>query len=247
MDNVTWYETKRKPTIKELLKTAFLPVGNTMYVWGGGWNNDDTGAGKEARTVGVSSKWENFFKGQRSGYDFKKIVGQRDRGLDCAGYIGWVMYNVFHNSEINDKEDYVMPSTKMAGNYARRGWGVCYDPKTGKDCRPGDIMSMPGHVWMVVGSCEDGSVVLVHSSPPGVQVSGTPDENGGQDSLAVSFARNFMMKRHPVWYERYGHRMECKNYLPRSMGMCWDVSGKSVMSDPDGFRNMGLRELLNNR
>ncbi|MFR8999502.1 MAG: hypothetical protein ACLVIY_02750 [Anaerobutyricum soehngenii] len=51
-------------------------------------------------------------------------------------------------------------------------------------------MSSSTHVYIVVGSCQDGSVVLVHSSPAGVRLSGTPDtdrenkQRGGAVRLA---------------------------------------------------------------
>ena len=38
-------------TLENLLKTALLPIGNTMYIYGGGWNEEDTGAGIEAMTI----------------------------------------------------------------------------------------------------------------------------------------------------------------------------------------------------
>ena len=34
-------------TLENLLKTALLPIGKTMYIYGGGWNEKDTGAGIE--------------------------------------------------------------------------------------------------------------------------------------------------------------------------------------------------------
>ena len=34
--------------MERLLRTSLLPVGQTMYIWGGGWNQDDAGAGIEA-------------------------------------------------------------------------------------------------------------------------------------------------------------------------------------------------------
>lgn len=44
--------TTYTPTLKHFLKTSIKPVGQTMYVWGGGWNKADTAAGKEARQMG---------------------------------------------------------------------------------------------------------------------------------------------------------------------------------------------------
>ena len=27
------------------------PVGSTMYIWGGGWNSEDNGAGEDAKII----------------------------------------------------------------------------------------------------------------------------------------------------------------------------------------------------
>ena len=55
-------------------------------------------------------------------------------------------------------------------------------------------MSSPTHIYIVVGSCADGSVVLVHSSPAGVRLSGTPDKKGRTNSEAVKLAKKYMKK-----------------------------------------------------
>ena len=46
--------------MERLLRTSLLPVGQTMYIWGGGWNQDDAGAGIEAVTLGVSKRWAEY-------------------------------------------------------------------------------------------------------------------------------------------------------------------------------------------
>lgn len=48
---------------------------------------------------------------------------------------------------------------------------------------------------------EDGSVLLVHSSPPGVQISGTPTPNGDLSSQAILLANSIMPERYPAWSE----------------------------------------------
>ena len=52
--------TQKVKRLKCFLRTALLPVGSTMYVYGGGWNEADTGAGIEAVTLGVSAEWAEF-------------------------------------------------------------------------------------------------------------------------------------------------------------------------------------------
>ena len=39
-------------TLQNFLTIAIQPVGQTMYVWGGGWNEEDTGAGQDAKRIG---------------------------------------------------------------------------------------------------------------------------------------------------------------------------------------------------
>ena len=55
-------------------------------------------------------------------------------------------------------------------------------------------MSSPTHIYIVVGSCADGSVVLVHSSPAGVRLTGTPDKKGRTNSEAVKLATTYTYK-----------------------------------------------------
>lgn len=80
-------------TVRKFIETALMPVGRTMYVYGGGWNREDTGAGADAVTIGVSPRWEEFFREQGSDYDYTKTRYQIHDGLDCSGFVGWAVYN----------------------------------------------------------------------------------------------------------------------------------------------------------
>ncbi len=229
-------------TLKTLLLTGLEPVGSTMYVWGGGWNKADTGAGTEARSIGVSSKWKTFFKKQTSSYNYKNTRYQIHNGLDCSGYIGWCIYNILNTTDGN--AGYVMSASKMAQNFASRGWGTYRSASAVKNYRAGDIMSSSGHVWMVVGQCSDGSVVLLHSSPPGVRLCGTPSSSGKTSSQAVKLAASYMKKYFPEWYKKYPSCSVSASYLSGYSQMRWNISGKSIMTDPDGYRNMSASEIL---
>ena len=103
-------------SILDFLRLATEPVGSTMYVWGGGWNEEDTGAGIEAVTLGLSSQWAAFAAQQGSGYDMNDTRYQIHDGLDCSGYVGWAVYNALETE--NGRPGYVMASTKMAKTYA---------------------------------------------------------------------------------------------------------------------------------
>ncbi len=233
----------RKSTLKKLLLTALEPVGSTVYVWGGGWNEADTGAGLEATTIGVSPRWESFFNQQDSSYNYNNTRYQIHDGLDCSGYIGWCIYNILETD--NGKPGYVMSAKLMAPNFASRGWGTFTAAGNVRNYRAGDIMSTAsGHVWMVVGQCSDGSVVILHSSPPGVQLMGTPTPGGNTNSEAVALARQYMQKYFPTWYQKFPNCSRDGSYLTNYSQMRWDISGNMIMSDPDKYRNKTADQIL---
>lgn len=225
-------------SILNFLKVATEPVGSTMYIWGGGWNEEDTGAGIEAVTLGVSPHWAAFADLQDASYNYNNHRYQIHDGLDCSGYIGWAVYNTLETE--NSKPGYVCPSTNMAKDFANRGLGS-YIPSTDvKEWLPGDIMSMKGHVWIVVGMCDDGSVLLLHASPPGVIFSGTtlPD---GSPSEASALAEKTMETHFPNWYHRYPNCARPHSYLTKSSAMRWNTD---ILSDEEGLRQMTAEEVV---
>lgn len=239
-----------KQTIANLLVTALQPVGNTMYVWGGGWNEEDEGAGYETRRIGVSPRWKQFADEQTADYDFKKTRYQIHDGLDCSGYIGWVIYNVFEECSV--KKGYVMPAAYMAWEFAGMGWGRYTPAEYVTDWKAGDIMSAKGHVWMSLGMCEDGSVLLLHASPPGVSLCGTAemprlhttglsgvkDKSGSQAEL---LAEQYMSKYYPKWYERYPNCSRDVAYLKKSSQMRWN---RGTLSDAEKLTEKTASEVL---
>ena len=225
-------------SIANLLLTALQPVGNTMYIWGGGWNEEDTAAGVEAVTIGVSPHWAEFAKLQNDGYDYNTTRYQIHDGLDCSGYIGWSIYNVMETE--NGKEGYVMKATDMAKNFSERGWGNYTEIGSVTKWKAGDIMSMKGHVWMVIGTCDDGSVVFMHASPPGVAIAGTVLSDGSH-SEAVALAQKYMSTYYPDWYERYPDCSKGYSYLSTSASMSWN---EETLSDDEGLCEMSAEEVL---
>lgn len=225
-------------TLENLLRTALLPVGNTMYIWGGGWNEEDTGAGIEAVSFGVSPKWKEFADRQDSDYNVKEHRYQIHDGLDCSGYVGWIIYNVMETEE--NKEGYVTKSTDTAGHLANLGLGDFYDTNREKTFLCGDIVSMKGHVWISLGTCADSSVLLLHSSPPGVRFSGTRLPDGSQ-SQAVSLAQQVMETYYPDWYARYPACDVSADYLENvSLLRITDT----VFPDADKLRALSPEELV---
>lgn len=225
-------------TIDNLLMTAKEPVGKTMYVWGGGWNEEDTGAGDEAVSIGISQRWVEFANMQEKTYNYKNTSYQIHDGLDCSGYLGWVIYNVMNNT--NNQGGYVMSSSIMAKTFAVYGWGDYISSKMVHDWKAGDVMSMEGHTWISLGMCEDGSVVLFHSSPPGVRISGTKLCNN-EKSQAVELAEKYMKKYYPKWYERYPECAVDYNYLTTSHQMRWN---EKTLTDDNHLKQKNAEEIL---
>ncbi|MBP5282022.1 MAG: hypothetical protein J6Z22_05930 [Lachnospiraceae bacterium] len=222
-------------SLRSMLKKALLPVGTTAYIWGGGWNEEDTAAGPEATTIGLSPRWAEFANAITSNYDHKKYRYQIHDGLDCSGYVGWVIYNTFETKD--GREGYVMSSTDMASTFASYGWGDLRNKQAVTDWKPGDIASMKGHVWICLGSCEDGSVLLVHSSPPGVRICGT--KNGSKTSEAVKLAASLMERFYPEWYQRFPDCEVSADYLKADQ-MRWNTQ---TLPDALELQNMTAEEI----
>lgn len=224
-------------TLENFLATALLPVGHTMYVWGGGWNEEDTGAGTETRSIGVSPNWESFFDAQDASYDYKKTRYQIHDGLDCSGFVGWAVYNTMETED--GKDGYVFKSTETAEAYASYGFGDYHAAGSALEWLPGDIASMKGHVWISLGTCEDGSVLLVHASPPGVRLCGT--ELSGGTSDAVTLATQFMSSHYPEWFARYPKCAVSTSYLKDSGQMRWNTE---TFPDAEAMQALTPKALL---
>ena len=226
-----------KPSVLDFLRIAAQPVGKCMYVWGGGWNEADTGAGIEAIHLGISARWEEFAAAQGSDYDYKTTRYQIHDGLDCSGYVGWAVYNAVETE--NGREGYVCSSTQMAEKLAVRGLGQCLTPEESGIFQPGDIVSIQGHVWIAVSVCDDGSVLLLHASPPGVMFSGTklPD---GSESQATVLANKIMAEYYPNWYVRFPDSARSHTYLENCTVFRW-----TALENPENLPALTAEEVVN--
>ena len=231
-------ESRNQHSVARLLLLSREPLGQTMYVWGGGWNEEDTGAGVETRSLGLSPAWKEFAALQDENYDYHTTRYQIHDGLDCSGYIGWVVYNLFETC--NGKEGYVGKASDMAESFAQKGFGKFTKAGEIEDWQAGDIMSMEGHVWMALGGCDDGSVVLIHASPPGVSLCGTRLPNG-EVSMAELLAKQYMSTYYPQWYEKYPTTGCDYRYLTDSAQMRWSTE---VLSDAEKLRWMDGEQVL---
>ena len=97
---------------------------------------------------------------------------------------------------------------------------------------------------MVVGQCSDSSVVLLHSSPKGVMISGTYTRSGSKISEAITLATQYMRNYYPSWYAKYPECSRDTYYLTSFGRMRWYLTGNSVMTDNEGLRNMNASQVL---
>jgi len=207
-----------------------------MYVWGGGWNEADTGAGVEALTIGISPNWKAFFEKQDKYYDFEKTRYMIHSGLDCSGYLGWVLFNLIPN-----RDGYVMKSGLFTKTLAGYGWGKWYSKNDIKTHIPGDIIGKAGHVWISLGTCRDGSVLILESSSPGVSLYGT--QNGRRKSDAVALAELYMGRYFTSWVIKFSDYSRGQSYLNDYDMFRWD---ERFLPDPDGYRTMDPASILRN-
>ena len=186
-----------------------------MYVWGGGW--DESG---DLGCLGLNPKWYVFYKNSGVDYDFKQHKFKKESGLDCSGYVGWVMTNYFGGG------DYVTLADKQAELFAGLGLGAVI--KNPCCFMPGDIVSGNGHVYIAVKQCADRSLILLHSSPPGVQLCAASAQ--GADSAAARLVRCYTEKHWPEWNKKFGFCVRGAEYTRGVKAFRWS---KAVMSDPD--------------
>lgn len=95
------------PSTTSFLKNALKPVGQTLYIYGGGWNEAQTGSGNEALTLGLSKEWKSFYDSQDSSYNYENYMYEIHKGLDCSGYVGWTIYNTLETKS-NHGDGYVL-------------------------------------------------------------------------------------------------------------------------------------------
>lgn len=218
-----------KKTLKTYLQNALVPVGRTLYIWGGGWDDSD------ASVIGYQSKWKTFFKKHaKASYNYANYRYSYGNGLDCSGFAAWTLYNTLYKK--SGQAWLVYQSTTVAENYYKKGWVSISRNSSSQTYKPGDVVSMNGHVWISLGQCSDKSVLLVHSSPKGVQISGTAGK-------AATLAKYYMTKYFPEW--PYEARTVGSGYLNYAGKARWKVTGsKAVLKDPDGIQKMTANKCM---
>ena len=230
-------ESQAIGTLTKFLKTMIQPVGNTLYVWGGGHDAWTDGDGLR---IGMNPKWKQFYNQQGASYNYTKHRYEYQNGLDCSGLVSWAVYNTY-NTKSNQKETaYSSTSTGFPAYLTNKGFGS-HGRVSGGTFTPGDVVSMTGHVWVVLGMCSDGSLVIVHATPPVVQISGTVNTAGSTNSEAVKLANAYMKKYYSDAAGKYNLCIASKAYVNNVDRFQWS-SGS--MRDPDGLRNMTAAQVL---
>ncbi len=236
--------------LSDLIADALKPVGNTLYVWGGGWNVPDNGSGETALYMGVWPEWEQYFQKNKQNYSYRPgrtawENGHRESrfwGLDCSGYLGWLVYNSVQNGK--DYNGYVGDATKLAKSLAGYGFGTVSTCTPKSKFYPGDIVSISGHCFLSLGQCKDRSVLLLHSTPNGgVQMSGTVNESGS--SQASRLAQTFMKEHYPEWWDCFGKEgrqaVSASVYL-NGTKLTWKNAG--AVYDPEGVQRMSADQVV---
>ena len=277
---------KNKPglkTLKNFIATAFQPLGTTLYIFGGGWDFQDVGSSYQGRTVGISKDWIKFFNMQKSNYTYKDELNKNESyypfndfneyyyaGLDCSGFVGWVIYNTL-NSESLTNPGFVMNSYKIANYLGKIGYGIWLHKVEGwseenpdykllvNEIRVGDILSTTGHVMIVLSKCDDGSFIIIHSTPNdsktgfpggGVQMSAVnPNNDLSKDCEAFDLCQKYTQKFYKKWSERYDVIMvslskvfDFKDEKPTTGLFHWDFN--KIISDPDNYSLKSAKEIL---
>lgn len=226
-------------TIKNYLAGALQPVGQALYVWGGGWN--------DSTRKGVSPTWQEWYASQNSSYDYNNYrdlsTANRAKGLDCSGFVGWSAYQVMH-SKSGEGSGYTVVASEVGSYYKSLGWGTVLTQAnlaaSDYTLKAGDVGYNSGHTWIVLGQCSDKSIVIVHSTPQaGCQIAGTPTPSGNYSSEAITLAKKYMSK-YPG-YTKYDYHTSSGQYIRNGNYLRWN---RDTLADPEGYMNMTANQIL---
>jgi len=271
-------------TLKNFISTAFQPVGTTLYVFGGGWDFQDLGTSYEGRTIGISINWVKFFDDQNINYTYRDDANHNNTyypfgeynqyyyaGLDCSGFVGWSIYNNIYNDSLSHP-GLVTNARKIANNLEKENYGKWMHTVNGStysnpnytllanELKVGDILSTSGHVMIVLGKCNDGSFIILHSTPSnsksgkpggGVQMSAVNiKESGSTNCEAYKLCEEYMNKHFKKWSERYNVIVtptetvfNFKDDVPTTGLFHWDLTN-GIITDPDNYSLKSASEIL---
>ena len=267
--------TPGKRTLKNFLQTALMPMGNVLYVYGGGWDWQDVGSSVQARSIGVSELWTDAFAGADAEYSYKDKENPSEStypfgawnqyyylGLDCSGYVGWTLYNTLYTESLTHS-GFVRSARNIARSLAEDcGLGTWSHTET--ELKPGDIISTAGHIWICLGCCPDGSVVTMEcnviESYSGIFGGGvcfcalSPMEEDDLGCEAYALASDYMEEYYPQWAERYpikvfalAAHMSFSDTSPSTGVFHWNITdAQNGLADPEGLSSMEADEIMEN-
>jgi len=271
-------------TLKNFISTAFQPLGTTLYVFGGGWDFQDLGTAYEGRTIGISSNWVKFFDDHNENYTYRDDDNKTNTyypfggfneyyyaGLDCSGFVGWSIYNNLYKTSLTDK-GFVRSASNIAKNLAENNYGKWMHNVEGsnytnpnyilltKELKVGDILSTNGHVMIVLGKCNDGSFIIIHSTPNkskanspggGVQISAVNPNGNNENCEAYKLCEEYTKKYFKKWSERYDvivvnveKAFNFDDEAPNTGIFHWDLNN-GIITDPDNYSLKTAKEILN--
>ncbi len=273
-------------TIKSFLSNAASGAGTALYIYGGGWVwQDETVEGsekwsnKQTLTIGIPQTWIDFFQSQDENFvyrndddlihDYYSVRNNYNQygycGVDCSAFVGWSVYNTLNTrSGEEDRPYYAGKSRTRAYYLEKNNFGTIDNTYASTaDFKPGDVFSMSGHVWICLGTCEDDSMVILHSTPSANKINGKGGGGaqiasvGKEGCEAQKLARYYMEKYYPAWWKLYTPvNNSFESYTDRGSNgsgkFSWNILESEDMysedhrglADPDGYLNMSAGEIL---
>lgn len=152
------------PERRAVVETALKLYGKVNYFWGG-----------KSLVLGWDSRWGQLRKVTAEGSPTTGTY--RPYGLDCAGYIDWVFYNMSGGTYIIGH-----------GGGAHAQHTYCAEI-TWNEARPGDLVFYPEdeHVGIVCGRDKTGSLLVIHCA-------------SGANNVVITGISGFVSAARPDFY-----------------------------------------------
>lgn len=237
-------------TRKNLLMTAFAPVGACLYVPGG--TAEDAGEG-------LPSTWADFFSWQDASYAYEDwentpLAMIQHCGTDSGGYLAWVLETLLSSAAplptdatlFSTLEGLELGMTIQLPSLETDEEDEAYYsvPET-ISLLPGDLIMVGEEKWIVLGLCADGSIPVLRCAPAlstsgqlggGVQLSAVGPST---DCLAYRLAVQVTESVYPQWAERYDTVLLDPMQLSSAFAFIW-----TDLADPEGLTLYSARKVV---
>ena len=157
------------PEREAVVRTACSLVGKVNYFWGG-----------KSLVIGWDARWGELRQVTAAGSSTTGTY--RPYGLDCSGFVDWVIYNQSGGSYIIGH-----------GGGATLQHSYCTDISWA-DAQPGDLVFYPdnSHVGIVGGKDANGELLIIHCA-------------SGYNNVVVTRLEGFTSIGRPQYYAEAGH------------------------------------------